>query len=265
MIKSEQLYPQPETVHIEKLKEDLEPLETKTSEIVDKYKIIMIGEEDHFDQYTPEYSFRVFKTLSEQIVEPQIIFIESKDKIPERIKHYQKIADYCKEKGIEIVAVDTETTGDNSMDIARDIKMQELVSEVMQKHQDYKFIFIGGSSHCNKSGRHEKSPYEEYSQGNLATLLINQGESVGSVSLHVTKPLEALARTIDEQEQVMCLPGAYAPLYYQKRFLGFSGLTESQWHADEESFDLLTFVPTQNSLINRHFGHPYDRHTVYLE
>ncbi len=265
MRNEENLYPQPETVHIEKLKEDLKPFESRVSALIKENRVILIGEEDHYDRYTPGHTLKVLEKVVEDIKDPLIVFLECTEAALENPKHFARIVRYCEEKHITLIPVDTVRNESNITSIERDQKMLENINAHVEANPDYKFVFVGGSSHCNKSGRHEKSPYEEYSQENLATLLLAQGEKVGSITLHLTKPLEALARDIDSADALMCLPGSYAPLYYQKRFIGFEGLTELQWHADEDSFDLLTFVPTTNSLINRSFGHHYDRHTVYLE
>jgi len=254
---TESFYIEPGSVHIEILKKDLEPADKLVSELIAKSEILMLGESNHLERDAKGSMGRLFNMIVNNTDKRLVVFLEAINDSEENLKHWDKIVRICKDNNIDFYPVDTANTGNNSLQEERDTVMAETIKSTMKEYPDYLGVFIAGSNHCNKEGAHSKDIEEQYSDGhhhpNTAEKL-KPDFRVGSIYLHFMDRIEALARTIDNSEEMLALPGKHAGLYASKTLTGFGKVSPLRHKISKNSFDLIAFVPTLEKRIYKEFG-----------
>lgn len=261
---------EPETVHIERIKKDLAPLNQRIGDVVRDSDVVMIGEGNHYDSQTKNYSEQIFRSVIATVGRQPVVFLEARSVTDKVISHFDYAVKYCEENGISYYAIDTAANAshDNGLAPERDVAMASNIEMHMQNNPGCIGIFIGGSNHCNKEGAHFRDLSELYNDGynyeNTASLL-KEKLRVAAVLSHYTDHNEVLASSIDMSKELMCLPGKYANFYASKNFSDSGSVGHLRFYVTAQSFDLITFVPTIESRVCKKFGKSPDYKITYMD
>ena len=237
-----------EKVQVEQMSKELAPVAQLLEAVVRSSDVIMIGEGNHFDADTKKYSQQIFLSLLAFADRNCVVFLELSD-IQNKTAHFDYAVEYCREHGIPCYAVDTANTysaGDPGLYPEREIAMARNIRTVLKEKPGSLGIFLGGSNHCNKNGVHINNLSEQgknYEYPSAATLLKDEYR-VGAVALHFMHKREMLAKSVDESQEILSLPGKYANSFLSQTFSSSGELHPVRHKISPDSFDMIAFFPT---------------------